>query len=101
MFLSGGIDSSADRRDHGAQIDRPLQTFSVAFEERAFNELAYAREVAKAIGAEAHEVVIDDREFFGALAEARSGTRTSRSPIRRACRCISCRRWRGGTSPWC
>ena len=34
-------------------IDRPLQTFSVAFEERAFNELAYAREVAKAIGAEA------------------------------------------------
>src|SRR5207249_7282721 len=48
-------------------IDRPLQTFSVAFKERAFNELAYAREVARAIHADAHEIVIDDRDFFGAL----------------------------------
>src|SRR5207249_3900456 len=48
-------------------IDRPLQTFSVAFKERAFNELAYAREVARAIHADAHEVVIDDADFFGAL----------------------------------
>ena len=67
MFLSGGIDSSAVAAIMARQIDRPLQTFSVAFEERAFNELAYAREVARAIGAEAHEVVIGDREFFGAL----------------------------------
>src|SRR5207248_2367373 len=35
--------------------------------ERAFNELTYAREVAKAIGASGHEVVIDDRDFFDAL----------------------------------
>ena len=48
-------------------IDRPLQTFSVAFEDRAFNELDYAREVAHAIGADAHEIVIDDEDFFGAL----------------------------------
>ena len=48
-------------------IDRPLQTFSVAFKDRAFNELGYAREVAQAIGAVAHETVIDDGDFFGAL----------------------------------
>jgi len=48
-------------------IDRPLQTFSVAFKDRAFNELEYAREVARAIGAVSHEIVIDDRDFFGAL----------------------------------
>ena len=48
-------------------IDRPLQTFSVAFEQRAFSELEYARQVARAIGADAHEVVIDDNDFFGAL----------------------------------
>ena len=67
MFLSGGIDSSAIAALMARMIDRPLRTFSVAFEERAFNELEYAREVARAIGAEAHEVVINDRDFFGAL----------------------------------
>jgi asparagine synthase (glutamine-hydrolysing) len=48
-------------------IDRPLQTFSVAFKERSFSELDYARQVSSAIGADAHEVVIDDKDFFGAL----------------------------------
>jgi asparagine synthase (glutamine-hydrolysing) len=67
MFLSGGIDSSAIAAIMARLIDRPLQTFSVAFKDRAFNELDYAREVARAIGAESHEVVIDDRDFFGAL----------------------------------
>ena len=67
MFLSGGIDSSAIAALMARQLDRPLQTFSVAFEDRAFNELEYAHEVAAAIGAVAHDVVIDDRDFFGAL----------------------------------
>ena len=67
MFLSGGIDSSAIAALMARMIDRPLQTFSVAFDERAFNELEYAREVARAIGAESHEIVINDRDFFGAL----------------------------------
>jgi asparagine synthase (glutamine-hydrolysing) len=79
MFLSGGIDSSAIAALMAKMIDRPLQTFSVAFKDRApgspkrgdrggdFNELAYAREVAQAIGAISHEIVIDDRDFFGAL----------------------------------
>ena len=67
MFLSGGIDSSAIAALMARMIDRPLQTFSVAFKDRAFNELAYAREVATAIGAVSHEIVIDDRDFFGAL----------------------------------
>ena len=67
MFLSGGIDSSAIAALISRMIDRPLQTFSVAFKDRAFNELEYAREVATAIGAVSHEIVIDDRDFFGAL----------------------------------
>src|SRR5262249_21765220 len=41
MFLSGGIDSSAIAAIMARQIDRPLQTFSVAFEERSCNELGY------------------------------------------------------------
>ncbi len=67
VFLSGGIDSSAVAVLMARQLGRPLQTFSVAFEDNGFNELAYARDVAAAIGAERHEVVIDDRDFFGAL----------------------------------
>jgi asparagine synthase (glutamine-hydrolysing) len=67
MFLSGGIDSSAIAALMAGMIDRPLQTFSVAFEDRAFNELEYARDVARAIKADAHEIVIDDEDFFDAL----------------------------------
>jgi asparagine synthase (glutamine-hydrolysing) len=67
MFLSGGLDSSAIAAIMARQIDRPLQTFSVAFRERAFSELTWAREVATAVGATPHEVVIGPEEFFGAL----------------------------------
>ena len=67
MFLSGGLDSSAIAALMAGMIDRPLQTFSVAFKQRAFSELDYARQVSTAIRAEAHEIVIDDQDFFGAL----------------------------------
>jgi asparagine synthase (glutamine-hydrolysing) len=67
MFLSGGLDSSVIAALMARMIDRPLETFSVAFRERAFSELTYSRAVARAIGANAHEVVIGAREFFDAL----------------------------------
>jgi len=67
MFLSGGIDSSAIAALMAREIDRPVDTFSVAFADRRFSELEYARAVARAIGANAHEIVIDDRDFFAAL----------------------------------
>jgi asparagine synthase (glutamine-hydrolysing) len=67
MFLSGGIDSSAIAALMAREIDRPVETFSVAFEDRRFSELEYARAVARAIGANAHEIVIDDNDFFAAL----------------------------------
>jgi asparagine synthase (glutamine-hydrolysing) len=67
VFLSGGLDSSAIAALMAREIDRPLQTFSVAFADRAFNELEFARQVSSAIGAEAHEVVIDAPQFFDAL----------------------------------
>jgi asparagine synthase (glutamine-hydrolysing) len=67
MFLSGGLDSSAIAALMAKMIDRPLQTFSVAFRQRAFSELDYARQVSSAIKADAHEIVIDEQDFFGAL----------------------------------
>ena len=67
MFLSGGIDSSAIAAMMARELDRPIDTFSVAFADRRFSELEYARQSAQAIGANSHEVVIDDQDFFGAL----------------------------------
>jgi asparagine synthase (glutamine-hydrolysing) len=67
MFLSGGIDSSAIAALMARELDRPVETFSVAFADRRFSELEYARAVARAIGANGHEVVIDDNDFFTAL----------------------------------
>jgi asparagine synthase (glutamine-hydrolysing) len=67
VFLSGGIDSSVIAALAARRMERPLQTFSVAFADRAFNELEYSRQVAEAIGADRHEVVIDEHDFFGAL----------------------------------
>ncbi len=67
MFLSGGLDSSAVAALMAPMVDHQLQTFSVAFSDRAYSELTYAREVVEAVGARGHEIVIDEGDFFGAL----------------------------------
>jgi asparagine synthase (glutamine-hydrolysing) len=66
-FLSGGIDSTAVTALMARQLDRPVETFSVAFQDRAFSELEYSRQAARAIGARMHEVVVSDEDFFRAL----------------------------------
>jgi asparagine synthase (glutamine-hydrolysing) len=66
-FLSGGIDSTAVTALMARQLDRPVETFSVAFDDRAFSELDYSRQAAHAVGARLHEVVVSDEDFFAAL----------------------------------
>lgn len=61
VFLSGGIDSStvaALAARHGA-----LETFAIGFEERSFDESAYARAVAAHIGSHHHEHVVRPDEM--------------------------------------
>ena len=67
MFLSGGIDSSAIAAVMSELVDRPVKTFSVAFNEREANELHYARLVAKSLKTDHHEILLDPNEFFRAL----------------------------------
>ncbi|MCC6824639.1 MAG: asparagine synthase (glutamine-hydrolyzing) [Acidobacteria bacterium] len=67
MFLSGGIDSSAIAAMMSTMVDEPIKTFSVAFNEREANELAYARTVAEAFGTEHYEVTVTPDQFFAAL----------------------------------
>ncbi|OLC28317.1 MAG: asparagine synthase (glutamine-hydrolyzing) [Armatimonadetes bacterium 13_1_40CM_64_14] len=67
LFLSGGIDSSGLAALMAPMMTEPIRTFAVGFSEPDANELAYARLVARAVGAEHREVVVSPSEFFTAL----------------------------------
>ncbi|MBD3383050.1 MAG: asparagine synthase (glutamine-hydrolyzing), partial [candidate division Zixibacteria bacterium] len=67
MFLSGGIDSSAIAARMSRMVNRPIETFSVAFKERAFNEFEYSRMSAEQCGAVRHEVTMAPAQFFDHL----------------------------------
>lgn len=54
-FLSGGIDSSLVVTLAQAQMQEPLNTFSIGFQEAEFDETAYARQVAAAAGTKHRE----------------------------------------------
>ena len=57
-FLSGGIDSSLVVASMALQSQTPVKTFSIGFEEAAYNELRYARLVAKKYNTEHHDIVV-------------------------------------------
>ncbi len=54
-FLSGGIDSSLIVALSQAQLDQPLNTFSIGFHEADFDETKYARQVAAWVRSEHRE----------------------------------------------
>src|SRR5262249_1257672 len=63
-FLSGGIDSSlivAAVRE--LEPSRPLSTFCATFSDENLDEARHAREVAKAVGSDHHEVHIEGAEL--------------------------------------
>jgi asparagine synthase (glutamine-hydrolysing) len=67
VFLSGGVDSSAVAALMTRARRSPVQTFSVGYDEVPYSELAYARQVAKHIGSDHHEVIVSQQDFFDAL----------------------------------
>jgi asparagine synthase (glutamine-hydrolysing) len=58
-FLSGGVDSSSVVATMAKLSSRPVKTFSIGFVEREYNELEYARDVARRFGTEHHDLVIE------------------------------------------
>ena len=57
-FLSGGIDSSTIAAIMQADRATPIDTFTLGFVEDSFNEAPFARDIAKHIGSNHHEIIL-------------------------------------------
>jgi asparagine synthase (glutamine-hydrolysing) len=67
VFLSGGLDSSVVAGLTTKLRREPIETFSVGYDEDAYSELPYAKQVAEHIGSRHHEVRLSREEFFQML----------------------------------
>jgi asparagine synthase (glutamine-hydrolysing) len=59
VLLSGGLDSSLIASLAAAELEEPLRTFTVGFEDAAYDERVPARAVARAIGSQHHELPVE------------------------------------------
>lgn len=66
-FLSGGLDSSAIVSLMAKQTNVPVKTFTIGFEQKAFDESALAAEVAQAFKTEHHRETVLPGGFEEAL----------------------------------
>jgi asparagine synthase (glutamine-hydrolysing) len=70
VYLSGGVDSTANVAFMSQHASEPLNTFSVAFaEEPSLDELENARAVANHFQTEHREIVLKDEDVLGCLPE--------------------------------
>jgi asparagine synthase (glutamine-hydrolysing) len=70
VFLSGGVDSSANVALMSELMTQPVRTFTVGFHDtEALNELESAREISKRFGTDHHEVMIGRAEMIKFLPE--------------------------------
>jgi asparagine synthase (glutamine-hydrolysing) len=70
VFLSGGLDSSANVALMARIMDRPVRTFSVGFRDHPeHNEFTYARKVAQLFKTDHHEVEIGWRDLLDFMPE--------------------------------
>jgi len=59
-FLSGGIDSSTVTYWMSQNLEEPVKTFTIGFNEPSFDELTYARQMSECLNTEHHEQIIND-----------------------------------------
>lgn len=67
VFLSGGVDSSVVANLAQKTSKNAVHTFTLAFEESAFNEAPIARRIAEAIGTRHQEMVLTEERFVSEL----------------------------------
>lgn len=69
VFLSGGYDSTVVTTLLQKDRTEKLKTFTIGFEEQAFNEAPYAREVAASLGTEHNEYYCTTKEAKNIIPE--------------------------------
>lgn len=69
-FLSGGIDSSTIVALMAERSSKPVQTFSIGFEEDRYSETRYARQVAEQYHTDHHELVFRAADLARAIDES-------------------------------
>jgi asparagine synthase (glutamine-hydrolysing) len=70
VFLSGGVDSSAVASLASQVAPDAVHTFTIGFDEAAYDETRYARQVAEAIGSRHTSVVLTEETFRQQLPDA-------------------------------
>ncbi|MEL6134841.1 MAG: asparagine synthase C-terminal domain-containing protein, partial [Bacteroidota bacterium] len=69
-FLSGGIDSSAIVALMAQASSQPIHTFSVVFQEKAFDESLYSRMIAEKYRTAHHPILLKPEDFLHELEPA-------------------------------
>lgn len=70
VFLSGGVDSSANAVLFSKGLKEPVRTFSIGYDtdhKTYTNELLYARQIAEQVGADHHERLLTEQDLMNFL----------------------------------
>jgi asparagine synthase (glutamine-hydrolysing) len=68
-FLSGGIDSSLIVALMQKQNINPIKTFSIGFKEKKYNESNFAKIIARYIGTDHTELILQDKDAINIIAK--------------------------------
>ncbi|WP_029773225.1 asparagine synthase (glutamine-hydrolyzing) [Pseudoalteromonas sp. TB51] len=71
-FLSGGIDSTCIVALMQEQASKPIDTFSIGFNNDNYNEAHHAKEVAKVLGTNHHELYLESKDMLDYIPKLQS-----------------------------
>jgi asparagine synthase (glutamine-hydrolysing) len=60
VFLSGGIDSTLVALNMAQSLNRPIEAFTIGFQEADYSELTYAKQVAQQCGLQLHTEIVQE-----------------------------------------
>ena len=66
-FLSGGVDSSIVSYCLSQSTDKKIDTFSIGFDKKKFDETEKSRVIAKLINSNHHEYIVNEKSLYGDL----------------------------------